>query len=182
MKLLSIKRSSLQLSSVFSHTVSSDTITINAPVEEVWAILVDLPRYHEWNPFTHRVDSTLKLGHPVDLHVRLPGRGARLQREYVRAVEKPERLAWGMEMLHRHLLSACREQRLESVADGRCRYVSTDAFSGWLTPLVVALFGRSIRDGFNACGLALKQRAEAIAKRTDIETQKSASRSACALQ
>ena len=54
-----------------------------------------------------------------------------------------------------------REQRLEPLSDTRCRYTTTDAFTGVITPLVVLLFGGLIRRGFNAMALALKERAEA---------------------
>ena len=54
-----------------------------------------------------------------------------------------------------------REQRLESLSESRCRYTTTDAFTGVLTPLVVLSFGGLIRHGFNAMAVALKERAEA---------------------
>jgi uncharacterized protein YndB with AHSA1/START domain len=37
-------------------------IEIDAPIEQVWAVLSDLPRYGEWNPFTPRVDGHLAVG------------------------------------------------------------------------------------------------------------------------
>ena len=46
-------------------------IEIDAPPDDVFDILTDLDRYAEWNPFTPRIDSTLELGAPVDMRVRL---------------------------------------------------------------------------------------------------------------
>ncbi|UCE85470.1 MAG: SRPBCC family protein, partial [Deltaproteobacteria bacterium] len=48
-------------------------IEIDAPIERVWRILTDLDRYADWNPFTPRVESTLRIGAPVHLYVRLVG-------------------------------------------------------------------------------------------------------------
>lgn len=145
------------------HTVYSDRVEINAPIETVWQVLLDFNRYPEWNPFTWRVETDLQVGSPVKLYVHLPGRGKRLQTEFIREVTPPERLSWGMTMGADFLLRALRQQHLYPLPDGRCCYQSTDAFSGLLTPLVKALFGRSICDGFNAMAYALKQRAEQIA-------------------
>ena len=39
---------------MFTHTVYSDIVSIQAPREQVWSILVDTARYGEWNPFTYR--------------------------------------------------------------------------------------------------------------------------------
>ena len=36
-------------------------IEIDAPAERIFDILTDLPAYAEWNPFTPRVESTLRL-------------------------------------------------------------------------------------------------------------------------
>lgn len=144
------------------HTVYSDLVEINAPIEKVWAILLDFERYPEWNPFTYKVETDLKLGNPVNLYVKLPRRGSKLQVEYVKQVSKPNVLAWGMTMGAEFLLIALREQHLKPLGEDRCSYQTTDAFTGLLTPVVKILFGNSIRDGFNVMAYALKQRAETI--------------------
>ncbi len=144
---------------MFRHTVSSDSVDIEAPVRQVWEILVDVERYGEWNPFTTRVDTSLEVGSSVDLYVSL-GPFRLKQPELIQDVVPTSLLAWGMTMGARWLLKTRREQRLESLGDTRCRYTTTDAFTGVLTPLVVLLFGGLIRRGFNAMALALKERAE----------------------
>ena len=145
---------------MFRHVVSSDAVEIEAPAEHVWAILMDTPGYAQWNAFTTRVDTNFEVGSPVDLYVTL-GPLKLKQPERIQSVEPPHLLAWGMTMGPAWLLSARRDQRLEPLSATRCRYVTTDAFNGMLTPLVVWLFGGSIRRGFNAMALSLKQHAEA---------------------
>ena len=144
---------------MFHHVVSSDAIEIQVPVERVWEVLMDLERYCDWNPFTTRVDTSLEVGSPVDLYVTL-GPFKLKQPERIQAVDPPSLLAWGMIMGARWLLVTCREQRLEALSDTRCRYTTTDTFTGVLTPLVVLLFGGLIRRGFNAMARALKERTE----------------------
>ena len=145
---------------MFRHTVCSDSVDIEAPVRQVWEILADVERYGEWNPFTTRVDTSLEVGSSVDLYVSL-GPFRLKQPESIQDVVPPSLLAWGTTMGARWLLKTRREQRLESLGDTRCRYTTTDAFAGVLTPVVVLLFGGLIRRGFNAMALALKERAEA---------------------
>ena len=144
---------------MFRFVAASDPVEIEAPAERVWDILVDFERYGEWNPFTTRVDATLEIGAPVMLYVRL-GWLKRKQPERIESVEPPHLLAWGTTMGHPVLLSALREQRVEALGERRCRYSTTDATTGLLTPLVALLFGRLIRQGFNDMAAALKTRAE----------------------
>ena len=144
---------------MFRYLVASDPVEIYAPIERVWEILVDFERYREWNPFTTRVEANLEIGSPVMLHVTL-GRLKRKQPERIETVEPPQLLAWGVTMGARFLLVARREQRLEALGATRCRYSTTDATTGLLTPLVALLFGRLIRQGFNDMAAALKTRAE----------------------
>lgn len=152
--------------SLFEHTIYSDTITIAAPAERVWQVLLDLDNYPQWNPFTWQIgtpeapDRRLCMGTPVDLYVRFARRGERLQREYVELLEPPLRVGWGMTMGATFLLKTLREQRLEVVDENTCRYQTWDAFSGMLTPIVVSIFGKDIRDGFNAVAQGLKREAE----------------------
>ena len=87
------------------------------------------------------------------------------QPEWIEVVEPPHLLVRGTKVGHRVLLSARREQRLEALGERRCRYVTTDAFKGLLTPLVVLLFGGLVRRGFNEMARALKGRGEAGVRR-----------------
>lgn len=141
--------------------ISSDPVEIEAPIERVWDILVDFERYGDWNPFTTRVETDFGIGSPVDLYVTLGPLKLR-QPERIEAVQRPELLVWSTKIGHRILLSARREQRLEALGPARCRYVTNDAFNGFLTPLVMLFFGRLIRRGFNDMALALKARAETV--------------------
>lgn len=145
---------------MLNHTIYSDKVSIQAPREFVWSILIDIPRYGEWNPFTYRVDTTLNIGDPIDLYVRMPVRGDRMQTENVTIVQPPETLAWGMKMGFDWLLKAQRKQVLSTTGPDSCQYQTWDAFSGLLTPVVAKLFGEDILNGFNGVAYALKQRAE----------------------
>lgn len=144
---------------MFKHLVSSDTVEIEVPIERVWDILVDVERYGEWNPFTPRVRTDFEIGSPVDLYVTL-GPFKLKQLERIEAVDRPHLLAWSTKIGACVLLSALREQRLERLDERRCSYLTTDAFTGLLAPLVMLLFGRLVRRGFNDVAWALKRHAE----------------------
>ena len=147
---------------MFKHTVVSDEVVIEAPIELVWSILTDTSRYGEWNPFTPKIDTDFKLDSEVHLEVHL-GKLTLNQTEIMRAFDAPSRLAWGAGMFklgRLALVTALREQCLTSLADDRCSYISRDHLTGPLTPMVALSFGKAMRDGFNGAGYGLKKYAE----------------------
>lgn len=146
---------------MFRYLIRSDAVEIEVPIGRVWEVLTDFGRYGEWNPFTTRVSTDSRVGSPVDLYVTL-GPVKLWQRERIEVVDPPRLLIWSNTMGHSALLSARREQRLEVLSATRCRYLTTDRFSGLLTPVVVLLCGRLVRNGFNAVAAALKERAEGV--------------------
>ena len=136
-------------------------IDIDASPEHVFDILTDLDRYPEWNPFTPTIDSTLKIGEPVRMRVRLlDGKRLFRQTEYVTANDRPNKLCWGANIPVRKLVRADRCQTLEALGTDRTRYICTDEISGWLMPIVIRFFGPAMQRVFEDCALALKQRAE----------------------
>jgi hypothetical protein len=135
-------------------------IEIDAPIDRVWRILTDFERYGDWNPFTPKVETTLAIGDPIHLHVRLAGRRLRHRVETVTR-NAPHTLGWEMKMGARCLLHAERVQVLTPLGANRTHYLSEDCFTGWLRPLVLSLYGKAMERGFRDCGRGLKQAAEA---------------------
>jgi hypothetical protein len=132
---------------------------IDAPIERVWQILMDIDRYGEWNPFTPRVETTFEIGDPIHLHVRLLGKHLMHRVEFITRNE-PYTLGWDMTLGARFLLHAERVQVLTETPEGRTHYMTEDCFTGWLRPVVLAVFGKAMERGFTDCGLGLKKATE----------------------
>ena len=135
-------------------------IEIDAPAERIFDILADLKSYSEWNPFTPRVESTLRPGDAVHLYVRLRGDRLSHRVEYVSRNERPTHLCWGTTIGAGFLLRAERCQTLTPIDARRTRFVNEDVLRGWLAPLVMLFFGRDMQRGFESVATALKKRAE----------------------
>lgn len=138
--------------------VYSASVILDAPVHAVWAVLVDFARYPDWNPFTIEVKTSLEVGTPIDMKVRMAKLGLTLwQRETVREVVPNARLVWGTRMLG-GVIVAERTQILESMDDGKTRYRTEDVIEGPLAPLVFVMFGPSVQAGFDGVAAALPAR------------------------
>jgi hypothetical protein len=144
---------------VFPTAVSAE-VEIDAPPERVWSILTDFDRYPEWNPFTVSVETALRVGEPVVMDVHLPGKRPSIRTEWVNRVEDGRCIAWGMHMVGPAWLTANRLQWVDALDEGRSRYRTADQMSGWLVPVVMTLYGDSMRRGFESVARALKDRAE----------------------
>lgn len=143
--------------------IESITAEIDAPAEFVWQVLVDYPRYPEWNPYTVQVSTTLDIGSPIDLTVpAMDGSaGTFVNREYVRVVDPPRHLRYdtGDDVPG---VFAFRDQWIDPLGDDRCRYRTTDTFSGAHAERLLAATGPWIKAGFDAVARALKHRAEQL--------------------
>ncbi|GAB3491091.1 SRPBCC domain-containing protein [Amycolatopsis cihanbeyliensis] len=146
-----------------SQIVESVTVEIEAPARFVWEVLVDYPRYPEWNPYTVRAETTLRIGDRIDLTVpAMDGSaGTFVNREYIRVVDPPHHLRYdtGDELPG---IFAVRDQWIESLGPRRCSYRTTDTFSGEHAGQVMRQAGPWVKEGFDAVARALKARAERL--------------------
>jgi hypothetical protein len=139
--------------------VYATRVEIDAPAEQVWAILTDLDAYPSWNPFTVRIETRYVVGTPIVLHVSFDGAQPRRQVETLRRWAPGEELAWDMTIGPAWFFRAQRSQRVEPLGPNRSRYISEDAFAGAFSPIVEALYGAKVQRGFDAMGVALAKRA-----------------------
>jgi hypothetical protein len=147
----------------------SASVDIDAPIEQVWAVMLDTEAYGEWNPFVVRAECAVppKVGDPIVLHVRWAnGRGTRSPERIV-AIEPPHdadgvrraTLAYVYEgwPARLGLVRGTRHQRLSQVPGGPTRYETVEEFSG---PLVALAGPKRVEDGFRRHAQALRQRCE----------------------
>jgi Polyketide cyclase / dehydrase and lipid transport len=152
---------------------ASATTTIDAPVELVWVVMLDLDAYVAWNPFIYRVDRAAGLsgraaqpGERFTLRVRFRGGRAVASRERVTAIEAPARGQARLEyqfygrLHHLGLVRGRRQQYLTSGPGQSTVYRTEETFTG---PLRFLLPVRAVRDGFRRHAAALKAQAELLA-------------------
>jgi hypothetical protein len=148
------------------HAVTvSNIVEIAAPARIVWDILVDMPRYNEWNPFCIRAVSTLEMGAAVEMtliNYATAGGPTVPNLEYVCAFEPEKLLSWELKWSEFWPYAARRDQIIEATGPSSCRYHSTDAFLGESGIHVFRFAGPWVKRAFDDSGLALKARAEAI--------------------
>lgn len=143
-------------------------VTIDAPIEHVWSILIDTTAYPEWNPFVIRVETSgdpREIGTRMRFVVRWSTGGLARSVEDVEACEPPAngRALWRYgfrgALASLGLVRGSRTQTLESVG-GRTVYRSVEPFSGALVRFVPL---PAVRDGFERQARALRARAERAA-------------------
>jgi hypothetical protein len=148
-----------------SSRFASADVTIDAPVDVVWTVMLDLAHYPLWNPFIVRVDAPggrePRVGDAITLHVRFRGGRAVASRERITRIEPRALLEYEFAgRLHRAgLVRGRRLQGLEQGPDGATRYHTEEQFRG---ALAFALPVRAVQDGFRRHARALKERAESL--------------------
>jgi uncharacterized protein YndB with AHSA1/START domain len=149
-------------------------VSIDAPLDLVWAVMLDVDSYPEWNPFVVRAEcrNPPRVGDSIVLHVRWAnGRGTRSP-ERISAVVPPQPepapgrrsavLSYDYAGLPAKLglVRGTRLQTLEQAADGPTTYHTVEEFSG---PLVRLAGPARVEEGFARHAAALKARAESLA-------------------
>lgn len=146
------------------YLVTSVKVQINAPASLVWDVLVDLAGYPQWNPYTVRVESTLKMGEPVNLFLPDPSQSGKLIHvvEHLAAFEPSKLLSWEMSPSDISPDAARRDQYIEATGSASCTYYTTDAFLGPTAPAVMETHGKWVKQGFDAVARSLKTHAEKL--------------------
>src|SRR4051794_30163595 len=116
------------------------SVDIDAPIEAVWAVMLDTEAYGEWNPFVVRAECSTppQVGEPIVLHVRWAnGKGTRSP-ERISAIEPPRdedgvrraTLAYVFEgwPAKLGLVRGTRSQRLTQAPAGPTRYDTIEEF------------------------------------------------------
>ena len=136
---------------------------VDAPASTVWSVVTDLAAYGAWNAFVVACSSTLAVGDPIDMRVKIFGEFAQSQRETVFEHEPGVRLCYGLAPGPTGAIASRRSHEVRAVSDGACEYVSHFELRGWASPLVALSMGGRLRGGFESMTAALCRRAVTLA-------------------
>jgi hypothetical protein len=138
------------------------SLEIAVPATVVWEVITDLPSYPAWNPFVVACRSTLAVGAPISMRVRIFPFWEQPQRERILRHDPGRLLCYGVHGMPLGSLVSCRCHEVHSLEAQRTRYESRFELGGWLAPLVQYLLGRRLARGFHAMTEAIRHRAEEL--------------------
>jgi hypothetical protein len=135
-------------------------IEIDARPAAVWAVLVDLERHAEWNPFLVQASGEVREGERLRVRLSPPGGRAITMRPRVTVADEARTFEWLGHLGVRGLFDGRHRFDLEPLGDGRTRLVQSETFTGLLVPLLARFLEAKTRAGFVAMNEALRARVE----------------------
>ena len=138
----------------------SATIQIDAEPMAVWGVLVDLPRYPQWNPLFREASGTVAVGQRIALRGVHPANGRMMTvKPKITVAEPGAELRWESSLPG---IMSGEHSFVLTPADGGTRLVQSESFRGLLVPLSGKTFANA-ETSFAELNEALKKRVESTA-------------------
>jgi hypothetical protein len=134
-------------------------IGIDTLPARVWAILLDIDAWPEWNPFA-RVKGRLAVGERLEVEIVPPGKRAMTFHPTVVKLEPGRELRWLGHLGLPGMFDGEHGFRITAQDRGGCRFEQFEDFSGLLVAPIMWSAAAPTRAGFEAMNRALKARAE----------------------
>jgi hypothetical protein len=136
-------------------------ITIDAPAEVVWDVLIDLGRYTDWNPFIVAASGRPELGERLTNRIHPPGGRKMTFRPTVTELEHGQIFEWLGRLGLPGIFDGRHRFELRPNEDGTTTLIHGEQFNGLLVRFMKKSLDTGTMAGFEAMNVALKDRAEA---------------------
>lgn len=144
--------------SAFHWTIAT-VVEIDAPPKRVWRVLVDLPAYHEWNPFIVEAAGKVAVGEDLALRMALPGWEPMAIKPRLVVVQPERELRWKGRLVLPGLFDGEHAFVLTPLEGGRTRVDHWERFHGVLLPVAKGMIYDATVQAFGALNAALARRA-----------------------
>ncbi len=133
---------------------------IQAPAEQIWAVIVDVAGWEAWNPLYPKARGVIRIGAPLTLELALPGSPPRTIQPVVVDWVPNEQIHWKLNAVA-GLVRTTRYFEIEVLTETGCVFSNGEVFEGLLGPTLGRRMRPALRSGFAAMGEAVKARVEA---------------------
>ena len=137
-------------------------IEINAPIENVWNVLMDHDEYPNWNPFIKKISGSTALGDKFSATIQNEGSKPMTFIPLVLVNQPNQEFRWKGKLFVKGLFDGEHYFILEKINATKTRFLHGEHFTGILKGLVLKMIEADTLKGFEAMNLALKLRIESI--------------------
>jgi hypothetical protein len=134
-------------------------LVIDAAPSTVWSVLMDWPRFPEWNPFLTELDGEPGVGCRLSVRTQPPGGKPRRFRPTLTALEPESRLQWHRRTGLPGVFDGTHTIAVTALPEGRTWFEQNEKFTGLLTWFTGSLLKRT-QHGFKQMNQALAQRCQ----------------------
>lgn len=139
----------------------STEITIDAPVEAVWAELMDFPRYPEWNHFIKKVSGEIKKGSTLEVTFHVKGSDPVVFTPEIKEYEVNNVFQWEGRLFMPGIFTGKHTFQLVKIDPKKTLLVQKEDFNGILVPFFNF---KSTIEGFTLMNKEFKKRVESKAR------------------
>lgn len=111
-------------------------VDIDAPIETVWRVLIDISNYGAWNPFIVRAIGVCLPNELVSIRLYIPGKGFQNYRVCLTTIEVNRHFGWLGHFYFRGLIDGLHRFELTTLPNGQTRVRQYEDFNGLLVPFV----------------------------------------------
>lgn len=141
------------------------TTEIDAPIDVVWGVLTDLPRYAEWSTLLLYEGGELAVGAHLRLRLALPDGAGYAFAPEVLVLDAPTHFAWVGRTGIKGVFDGEHHFRLRALEGSRTVLENVERYSGILSPIMKRMPQMQSADaGFEAMNQDLRRRAEQLAR------------------
>jgi len=140
------------------------TLEIDAPAEQVWAVLTDFPAYGEWNTALPSLSGDLQVGSTLAMDLNLGGRPMAVTAD-VQELEPGRHFSWKGHLGTELLFKGERAFTVEPLGADRSRFRHVESISGLLSGPFLLVKGKGVAEHHHGLNASVKQRSEELASR-----------------
>jgi hypothetical protein len=135
-------------------------IEINAPIEDVWTVLMDHQAYPEWNPFVKKISGSTTPGDHLQVTLQSEGNKPMDFKPKVLVNKTNEEFRWIGKLGFKGVFDGEHYFLVEAIGPNQTKFIQGEKFTGILSGILMKMIGDDTIAGFNSMNEALKSRSE----------------------